>query len=221
MRIIETRQRRKKLTAVILDSELYDLDFALERDETTGMPLIDTLLAAERGLEAGVELTEAELAELASESFYRRATSRALWYLSRSDCSEKELLTRLERSFPREASEGACLRMKELGFLNDERYAERLAEGYLKCKRIAPRKAEMLMSAKGIDRELARAALESTESDSVAVICELIEKKYSSRLTDRVGVEKTAAALARRGFSFSDIREAIRRFNEEAELTED
>ena len=141
--------------------------------------------------------------------------------MSRPDCSRKELFSKLVRAFPEEAVARVCDRAEELGLIDDERYAARLAENYLTNKSIAARKAEMLMIGKGIDRESARTALDEIEVDNVATICSLIEKKYRSRMDDRAGVEKTAAALARRGFSFSDIREAIKKYNDEAELTED
>lgn len=221
MRVTDLKTRRKRLIAVIIDPAPDKEYFGFEADNTTGMPLIDATLCAERAVDVGDVYTESELFELIDESFYRRAYSRAIWYLSRSDCSRKELFSKLVRAFPEETVARVCDRAEELGLIDDERYAARLAENYLTNKSIAARKAEMLMVGKGIDRESARTALDEIEVDNVATICSLIEKKYRSRMDDRAGVEKTAAALARRGFSFSDIREAIKKYNDEAELTED
>ena len=159
--------------------------------------------------------------ELYAGSQYVRAREKALWYIDYSDISKKGLYGKLRREYGEEISARVSDRMEELGLIDDRRYAERYAEILLGEKRVAPRKAIMMMTAKGIDRETARSALEQVGQDPVGVICELIEKKYISRMHDPDGVRKTVAALARRGFSFSDIREAVKRYNDETEFYEE
>lgn len=220
MRIIEVKKRRKSLFAIVFE-EGTDLSFCTPEKDSLGLPLLDAGLVAEKNLSAETELSNEEFKELVCESCRRRAKSRAMWYLSRGDHSEKELFLKLKRAFPEHAAAFAVEKMKEYGYLNDERYAERLAQSLLCGKKVGVREAQAVMTAKGIDRETARYALEDVECDTVSVIKELVNKKYKNRLTEEKGVQKVIAALARRGFSFSDIREALKSLDCEAEIYED
>lgn len=220
MRILEIKKRRKSLYAISLEPKPDSEDLFFETD-STGLLVLDASLVAEKGLSVNQEITNEDLVNLVSESFLRRAKSRALWYLSRGDLSYKELFGKLCRAFPEEAAKNACDKMQELGFINDERYAERLAENLLTGKRVSKRQAEYLMAGKGIDRETARYALDEVDADPVVIITELIEKKYKNKMGDKASTEKVIAALARRGFSFSSIREAVKKYNSEIEIYED
>lgn len=220
MIIKEIKKRRKSLYAIEFD-QAEDLSFANCELDSTGLPLIDAALVAEKGLSKGDTLTNEEFCELVDQSFYRRAKSRAIWYLSRGDLAEKELYKKLIKVFPEEASARAVAKIKELGYIDDERYALRLAENLLKVKRVGVREALAVMTSKGIDRDVAKYALEDTECDTVAVIKELILKKYKNRLGDKKETQKVVAALARRGYGFSDIRSALAEFDTETEIFED
>ncbi len=220
MRILEIKPRRKSLFGIVLDEQITKDDFYFETD-SAGLLVLDGGLVAEKGLYVNQEIDFYELKSLVNESFYRRAKSRSLWYLSRGDLSYKALFEKLIRSFPEDAAKSACDKMQELGFIDDERYASRLAENLLTQKKVAKRQAVMIMASKGIDRETAKYTLEDIEVDTVQIICELIEKKYKNKLGDKVSCEKVVASLARRGYSFSDIREAIKKYNSEIEILED
>lgn len=221
MIIQEIKPRRKRLYALVISPPPSKSEFRFSTD-STGLLVLDANLCAERNITGGMSISVDELKNLVSESYLRRAKERALWYLSRSDCSAKELTQKLCRAdFPKEVAQAVTERMKELGYINDERYAERLAESYILSKKVAPRLAVSQMIAKGIDSETAKQAIQATESDSVEIIRELIEKKYQSKLKSDDGVKKVIAALCRRGFSFSDIRQAIKKFDLELEYTED
>ncbi|MBR5451702.1 MAG: regulatory protein RecX [Clostridia bacterium] len=220
MIIKEIKKRRKSLYAIEFD-QAQDLSFANCELDSTGLPLVDAALVAEKGLSKGDTLTNEGFCELVDQSFYRRAKSRAIWYLSRGDLAEKELYKKLIKVFPEEASARAVAKIKELGYIDDERYALRLAENLLKVKRVGVREALAVMTSKGIDRDVAKYALEDTECDTVAVIKELILKKYKNRLGDKKETQKVVAALARRGYGFSDIRSALAEFDTETEIFED
>lgn len=220
MRIEEIRKRRRSLYAIAFCGN-PDLSFSNCELDSQGLALIDADLVAQKGLSAGDTLSEQDFSVLVAESFYRRAKSRALWYLSRGDLAEKELFLKLKKVFPEEAARLATDKMRELGYIDDERYAVRLAESLLKEKKVAERQALSIMTAKGIDREVARYALLDTEFDAVSVIKEIILKKYKTRLADPKGVQKVIAALARRGYGFSDIRTALSELDCEAEIYQD
>ena len=219
MRITEVKKRRKSLFAIVFEQGT-EIPKGVETD-SLGLAVLDAGLVAEKNLCTDTEITESEFLALVKESQYRRAKSRALWYLSRGDLSEKELYLKLKRSFPEQAARAATDKMVEYGYINDERYAARLAEALLLGKKVGVAEARVVMASKGIDREVAKYALEDVECDTVSVIEELINKKYKNRLAEEKGAQKVIAALARRGFSFSDIREALKNLDCEAEIYED
>lgn len=212
--------RRKSLFGIEFDCNIDPKEYGAIAD-STGLIAIDRFVCDSYNLCSGLELDDLALREIIEESYRSRAKSRALWYLERGDCSKKQLVDKLRRSFPESAAVYAAGKMEELGFINDRRYAERLAKSYVNEKRVAPRKAAFLMSSKGIDRDMAKELANDVETDSVEVIKELINKKYKNSLDDEKSLNRTVAALARRGFSFSDIRTAIRLFNSEIELFEE
>ncbi len=204
MKVIELKQRRKSITAVIFDdgSEL----------------LLDSELILAENIMVGSEINNQ--AELLYKSDYKRAKSRALWYLSRSDHSEKALYDKLVRGeFSEQAARAAVERMCELGLVNDEAYAERLAE-YLMESGISKREAEFKMINKGIPRDLAKALLQSEENE-VEKIKYLLEHKYANKLADEEQIKKVFAALIRKGFSYGDVKSALKEYSEEILYSED
>ena len=51
------------------------------------------------------------------------------------------------------------------------------------------------------------------EPDNVQTIVDIIRKKYYNKLVDEKSRQKVVAALVRLGYSFSDIRQAMREFS--------
>ncbi len=183
--------------------------------------LLDADLCLRKGLRAGQALSEEALAELVAESARARAKSKALWLLSRRDYGEKELAGKLEREFGQEAAAYAARRMAETGLVNDAAYAQRLASQLLEGRKVSARQAVYQITAKGIDRDLAEAAVAGFSPDPKAQIRAVIQQKYSRCLSDEKGVRRTVAGLARRGFSFGDIREVLREWADAYDYNED
>ena len=73
-------------------------------------------------------------------------------------------------------------------------------------------KSELLR--KGISAGIIQDVLESLEIDPAKEIEVLIEKKYYRYLDDEKGLRKTVAALQRLGYSWSDIKSAIRKYTD-------
>ncbi|MBR6741360.1 MAG: regulatory protein RecX, partial [Clostridia bacterium] len=157
------------------------------------------------------------LEELLFSSDYVRAKSRAVWYLDRSAHTEKGLYDKLVRAgFAKEACAKVIARFIEVGLLDDRRYAETLAERLIETN-VSKREALQKMLSKGLPYDLAKAVLEETEADENTQIRNLIEKKYRNKLQQENGAKKVFDALARKGFSFGAIREALKRYIEESE----
>ncbi len=217
MKITELKLRRKKLYGVQFDTEIDIAELGGEQD-AAGWLALDSSLCESEGVRVGNEYSFEEIAELIKKSFCHRAKERAFWHLERQDISKKALITKLRRSFPQYAAEYAAKKCEELGLINDERYASRLAERYINGKQVAHGMAAVKLQQKGIPRDIAKAATAEVEYDAVENIKILIEKKYQGKMGDEKALRNTIAALSRRGFSFSDIRAAIKQFNEAKEL---
>ena len=178
---------------------------------------LDSDFAAQNAIKAGDNVTEQKIDEWLRESDYVRAKSRALWFLDRADHSEKTLYEKLTRAdISPEACARAIARLKELGLLDDVRYANRLAERLVEAN-VSKREAYVKMLAKGLPRDIVNAALEDIETDEAAQIGALISKKYRTKLENPENIPKVYAALVRKGFSYSAVREALKRYSEELE----
>lgn len=177
--------------------------------------LIDKDVCAEHSLIADMEIESEELKELKFQSDYARAKSRALWYLDRMDYSEKALYDKLVlKGFDKKASSAVIAKFVDLGLLDDRRYAERLCEKLLNSGN-SKRAAVQKMRQKGLAYDLCKEILEETEADEGDTLSRLIERKYSGKLGDRENYHKVYAALVRRGFSYSDVRNALKKYIED------
>ena len=211
MKITEIKPRRKFLSALVFDTFINPQDYGAEAD-SVGLLVIDTELLELERIKAGVELSDSELTELVMRSHIKRAKSRAMWYLSRSGCSKKTLVDKLSRAFPKEAAIAAANRMEELGYINDEEYAKNRLVRIMEEKKVSLKLAQRLLLAEGVDREFVEAAAEEVQYEPTETILSLIERKYKNKLSDEKGVKNTIAALIRKGYSYSEVRNALKEY---------
>jgi regulatory protein len=100
--------------------------------------------------------------------------------------------------------------VREIGYQNDEKYAEKYAAVLVESKHCGIRKARWEMKQKGLPDDIIEAALEKYNDDEIIeIITKIIERKYADNLDDRAGIKKTTDALMRRGYDYSDIKTAI------------
>ena len=157
--------------------------------------LIDIDVCSNYCLKAGDFLSEEKLRELVETSDYDRAKSRALWYLDRSWLTEKALYDKLCRGgFNKKASAKVIVRLKELGFLDDRKYAEFFAEKCIESN-ISKRETYQKMLLKGVPRDMAKEVLDNLEPDEKEQIKELLEKKYRTKLQNPENVKKVYGTI--------------------------
>ena len=166
---------------------------------------------ADFALYAGRELTEEEAAALTAGLRSRQMRERALELLSRKPQSRRELTRKLNEwgAGPEEA-DAVCDRMEELGYLNEAAYAARIVEIY-SARGFGEKKLRDELYRRGVPREEWDEALARVE-DSTQAIDDFLQKKLTGWTGDRKQLQKVTAALARRGFSWSDIRDALARY---------
>ncbi len=166
------------------------------------------------GYVSGDEIDEEQYKILADKIAKRRCFNRALNILSRRDHCEKELFNKLMRADGNEAAADAIERVKSLGYINDERYAQNFAEELATRKGYGLRAIRSELIRRGIDRETADNTINSItldENDSIRV---LLEGKFSRKLNTEKGKKQVFSALMRLGYSYSDIRNAMSEYNE-------
>ncbi|MEG0853063.1 MAG: regulatory protein RecX [Angelakisella sp.] len=167
-------------------------------------------------LTTGISMTVQELEQLRLEDELLSAKEAALNVLSRAAQSSGMLREKLARYYGEEAVEGTVERMTELGLLDDVDYAKRLASDCVKLRGYSLARLRQELRRRKLPPEAIEAALEQFEErDESDPIIDIILKKYKAKIFDEEGLRKTIAALMRRGFSYSDIRTALNRIEEE------
>lgn len=183
--------------------------------------LIDSDLCIEKGLSVNDETDAEFVKQLKEESEFKRAKSRALWHLDRMDYTENALYQKLTRAgFDKKTSASVIAWCVEFGLVDDRRYAERYA---VRCyeSNISKREAIQKMHMKGLSFELSKEVWEEMDTDEESQLAALIEKKYAYKLTQENGTQKVFASLIRKGFSFSAVKTALKKYSEEIEFSED
>ena len=161
---------------------------------------------------AGKELTADEAQRLQNAARCGSLKEKTIGLLARKPMSRFELLGKLrEWEADEEEAYAICERMEELGFLNDREYAQRLVHHY-SGKGYGTHKVRDELRRRGVPRELWDEALEQMDDPSAAIEA-FLDKKLAGKTPDRKELKKITDALARRGYSWSQIGEAVRRYD--------
>ena len=141
---------------------------------------------------------------------------KAINLLSYSRMSSRELQNKLvHKGIEPDTAEAVAEKLQDLRLLDDAEYAAAVARHYT-SKGYGAVRIRAEFSRRGIDRDLWEEALENAPQSD-----EKIDRFVQAKLKDphdRDQVRKVSAALARRGYSWDEIRSAIARYTE---LTED
>jgi SOS response regulatory protein OraA/RecX len=91
------------------------------------------------------------------------------------------------------------------GYVNDEAFSRYWIENRQLRKGISQRKLQAELASKGVDRSIVESLLSETDRNDENEILKIIEKK-AKRYDDE---QKLTAYLARQGFGYDDIKQAI------------
>ena len=167
------------------------------------------------------EIDEGNITYHLKESDYIRAKSRGMWFLDRADYSEKTLYEKIVAGgISTAAAARAVARLKELGLVDDEKLARRLAE-QMSNSNISKRESYAKLYNKGIPTSVIKFVLEDIEFDELSQILAVIEKKYRAKMDTKENIQKVYAALIRKGFSYSAVRDVIKKYTQEIENYEE
>lgn len=177
---------------------------------------------ADNYIKNGTEISEDDWNELVVKINYKKALNKCYDLLSRRDHSVKELRDKLLRTVDSKSADKAINKMLELGYLDDEKYAKILLHHLITNKKMSKTFIKNEMYKRGINSDIISNCLEDIEIDNVSSILDLLESKYLSKLSFdenyKNNKEKVIASLMRKGFSYSDVKSAFYRFEDENEL---
>lgn len=202
MTITEVRTTKRGRISVYVDGEYL---FAVE-EESWQLS----------GLRVNGEVDEQQLNELLADSNRIKAKQRALNMLSLRDYSSGVLKERLAAKTDSRSAESAVERMKELGFVDDERYAERFAEELCEIKLFGKRRIRLELQKKKIPAEIIGNVLEQLDDDEASRALLLLRKKFG-RIESEADSKRAFSLLERSGYGYHDIRTALREAGEEIE----
>ena len=200
MKISHTKGRGKKIH-LLLDDEYQittDIDFW-----------------AEHYFKDGTEITQEEWESLTDSIYYKKAVDKCYDLLSRRDHSVKELKTKLLRTVDEKNADKAIEKMLELGYLDDEKYARNLVKYLAQTRNMSKNHIKQEMFKRGIPNEIIILVMDDYEFDNVSCVVDLILTKYRNKLNNEDGNKKVIASLMRKGFSYSDIKNAFYRIENE------
>lgn len=194
---IDVQKKNKNRVSVFVDDEY---SFSLEK--------IDALRLS---LKIGMEITNADIKKYNIESNLGKARAKAGDILSRRPYSLHDFKSKLsDKGFDDVIVDAIADEFSELGYLDDFEYAKLYIED-ARMKLKGDKKIAYELSLKGVSEKVAREALYECESVPLDEIAAIINTKYASMdITDYKIKQKITAYLAPRGFSFSEINDAIR-----------
>ena len=186
---------------------------------------LDITQVAELGIKNGAEYSEEELVELENESQFGKLYTRSLEYALVRPRSQRELKDYLYRKtrdtrtktgdikkgVSKELTERVFQRLSDKGYLNDEKFARFWVENRNVRKGTSLRKLQSELQAKGVESSIIQRVLGESERTDIDELRKIIAKK-ARRYDDE---QKLMMYLARQGFRYDDIKEALRSDSEE------
>lgn len=161
------------------------------------------------------EIDDEELAELKSSVNSRRAYNKAIDLISRREHSRKEIITKLSQRGYGEVAEETVDKLEEMGYIDDERFAEMYANELKFRRGFGKRRISQELYVKGIDRDTIYNVMENLEENPQEEILEILERKYPHCLDDEKMKTRAFNGLIRLGYNSYDIRSALRAYGED------
>lgn len=199
MRIEEVKKSQRKRGVILVKLEDGTLLRVTENE------------AARFALRPGLELVQEDLDALQASAKTSSAKAAAANIVGSRALSRKELTDRLQRKGADAAdAQAAADWLEDLGAVNDAAYAASLVRHY-GGRGYGPARVREELRRRGIDRGLWDAALEEMP-DPAEILDGLIRKKQRTSLSDRRELKRLSDSLLRRGFSWEDVKAALRRY---------
>lgn len=180
---------------------------------------LDIFQYADLGIKVGQDYTDEELTALETESQFGKAYTRALEYSLMRPHSGKEMRgylyrkTRATRTKTGEMREGLSTaitdrvfdRLVEKGYIDDEKFARYWIDNRKLNKGTSRRALEAELRSKGVESSIVNELLSESPRTDEDELQKMINKKRTRYPDD----QKLMQYLARQGFSYDDIKQAL------------
>lgn len=176
---------------------------------------IDTELLYQFSVLDKEEISDTLAEKLIQEQSVKNAYQRALYWLNFRMYSYKALFLRLNKEFPEDICYIVLNRLAQRGIINDRKYAQQLAEYYVKQKYYGVIRVANILKEKQLPQIVITETLAPYIEHAQPQLMYLLRRKYAKKLTDAKdinSISKVKASLVRRGFYFEDINEAIKNY---------
>lgn len=164
-------------------------------------------------LKAGFEISDQLLDELKGESAYGKAYGRALELIVSRPRSEKEMRDyAMRKKWDEELSDRVLGRLRDKGYLDDEKFAQFWLRARTVGKPRSKRKISAELVQKGVKRDIIDQVLTNYDDDQeIEALRKLVAKK-KNKYSDQ---QKFMSYLASQGFRFDAIRRVLSDENED------
>lgn len=180
---------------------------------------LDIFQVSDLGIRIGKEYTEEELLSLESESQFGKLYGRSLEYCMMRPHSAKEVRDYLYRKtrdtrtktggikkgVPQEVADRVFDRLVEKNYIDDEKFARYWIENRNLTKGTSRRKLIAELRSKGVEQSLVERLFGDSERNDGDELQKIIAKKRNRYPDD----QKFMQYLARQGFSYDDIKQAL------------
>jgi regulatory protein len=197
---LETQKNSQNRASIFVDEEFF-----------AGVS-IDLILKL--SIYEGKEVTRDYLNEILETEEYQKCLSKTYDYISRRLHSEKELKTKLRGKFSSQNIHKAIDKLKELGYINDRKFAEMWVEQRQISRGKYVLNQELIK--KGVDKELIAEVLAEKANDpenEFEIASNLAIKKLKEGMSKDEVYLKIGGYLSRRGFSYEIVKKVINDIN--------
>ena len=203
-----------EITKMTQSKRVPDRWYAEFEDGTTLR--VNIALIADYSLFTGRDLSDEEMAELSGAAGRVNAKARALRIIGSRNMSRQELYRRLvEKGENEENAEEAVAWLESIGAINDEEYSGMIVRHYAgKGYGVGRIKNELYR--RGIPREMWDAAL-AEMPDTEGPLDRLVASKLKGEMPDAAMLKKVSDGLCRRGYTWEEIKSALRRYEQSLE----
>lgn len=166
--------------------------------------------AARFHIEEGNDLPAKTYEMIEEEILLKRARDRALYLLQSQGRTQAEMIKKLkDDGYPQSVTEHVLSFLQEYHFIDDNAYTENYI--HVNKGRKSKRQITYELQQKGVDRDQIRQMLEENPVDEEETVRALLKKKTGGRIPeDKKEIQKLAAFLGRKGFSFEVISRVLR-----------
>ena len=166
--------------------------------------------AARFHIEEGNDLPAKTYEMIEEEILLKRARDRALYLLQSQGRTQAEMIKKLKvDGYSQSVTERVLSFLQEYHFIDDNAYTENYI--HVNKGRKSKRQITYELQQKGVDRDQIRQMLEENPVDEEETVRALLKKKTGGRIPeDKKEIQKLAAFLGRKGFSFEVISRVLR-----------